>query len=97
VKRSEIAMLDYFLALEPPSNIALVSVTSLMSSLDPKTKCQLNATAWMRCIGFVTGAASTDLDQETTCKPFQPIDVIESDLEQEHINSLNSSGSTLSS
>jgi hypothetical protein len=88
VKRSEVAMLDYILALEPPSNIALVSVASLMSSLDPKTQCQLNATSWMSCIGFVTGAASTELDQETTCKSIQPIDMIESDLEQENVYSL---------
>ncbi|KAL7476197.1 hypothetical protein ACHAW6_002075 [Cyclotella cf. meneghiniana] len=96
VKRSEIAMLDYVLALEPPSNIALASVTSLISNLDTKTQYQLNVTAWMRCIGFVTGASSTDLDQETTCKSIQMIDVIESDSNQENVNSLFSMGCALS-
>eukprot|EP00804_Cyclotella_cryptica_P004276 CCRYP_013485-RA/>CCRYP_013485-RA protein AED:0.03 eAED:0.03 QI:201/1/1/1/1/1/2/145/298 len=61
VTKSEMAMLDYSLAMESPSSVAIASVASSMSSLDAETRCRLDASNWMSRIGFVMGIAMTNL------------------------------------
>ena len=58
IVKAEKSALDYELALEAPSSLALASITSLMNNLDPKKQSDLGAVDWMGRIGFVMGVAS---------------------------------------
>eukprot|EP00956_Cyclotella_meneghiniana_P006118 scaffold7977_cov77-Cyclotella_meneghiniana.AAC.1 len=57
IRKAEASVLDYELALEAPSSLAVASITSLMNNLDPKKQIDLGAVGWMDRIGFVMGVA----------------------------------------
>lgn len=60
-KKVEASLLDYSLALELPSSLALASVASLINALDFEVHQALCASAWMARVGFVMGALSGGL------------------------------------
>jgi hypothetical protein len=53
VRKSEIAMLDYSLALEHPSKLALASVASVMAKIDEGVHHLLNGSTWLDRIGLL--------------------------------------------
>ena len=55
MKRAEKNLHDYSLALEPPSSLALASLTSIVSTWDPNALCDLKYSAWMSKVGFIMG------------------------------------------
>lgn len=57
IRKAEASVLDYELALEAPSSLAVATITSLMNNLDPKKQIDLGAVGWMDRIGFVMGVA----------------------------------------
>jgi hypothetical protein len=61
VRKSEIAMLDYSLALEHPSKLALASVASQIAEIDDGTRHLLSVSTWIDHIGFIMGVASADM------------------------------------
>ena len=64
IVKAEKSALDYELALEAPSSLALASITSLMNNLDPKKQSDLGAVDWMGRIGFVMGVASGSTESD---------------------------------
>lgn len=73
-KKLEMSMLDYHLALELPSSLALVSIASLLQDMGDEERNQLGAASWMSRIGFVMGVsgvrnqlADIDEDEDTSC------------------------------
>jgi hypothetical protein len=56
-KKLEISMLDYHLALELPSSLAVASIASLITDMSDEKQKQLGASSWMSRIGVVMGAA----------------------------------------
>jgi hypothetical protein len=63
VRKSELAMLDYSLALEPPSKLALASVASVMTNIDKEIYHLLISSTWIDHIGFIMGVASADMHE----------------------------------
>ena len=63
VRKSELAMLDYSLALEPPSKLALASVASVMTNIDKEICHLLISSTWIDHIGFIMGVASADMHE----------------------------------
>ena len=64
IKNVEASLLDYSLALELPSCLALASMASLINALDVDTHQALCASTWMAHVGFVMGAASGNLHDQ---------------------------------
>lgn len=58
IKKTEVSLLDYQLALECPSSLALASIASLLRDMSSEESNAICASSWMGRIGFVMGAAS---------------------------------------
>lgn len=60
IRKLEVALLDYRLALEAPSSLAVASLTSMVRDMDSETQHALRTSSWMRQIRFVIGAPSSN-------------------------------------
>ena len=58
IRKLEIALFDYRLALEAPSSLAIATVTSIVRAMDIDTKQALKTSEWMRQIRFIMGISS---------------------------------------
>lgn len=61
IGKMEFALLDYRLAMETPSSLAVAIVTTMIGAMDMEKQQALGTSSWMRRIGIIIGTSSNNL------------------------------------